>query len=142
MICGSEMSGIASSAAARRAYALSATSAATRLQTTQRNRMTSLMMPVIMLRSTDASGALQLEVGIDEEAAERHDLFAGLQTLSHLRVQLALDPELDLPRHVAALLLLHVHDVLPVRLDNRLVRHRERFHLLRDDLDDVAGGVT
>ena len=58
-----------------------------RTTTSQRNRMTRSMMAAIIgvgLRS------LQLVVGVDEKAAERHDLLAGCQAVEHLGVQLAL----------------------------------------------------
>src|SRR6185369_14243995 len=68
-ICGSEMSGMASSEADRIAYALRATAPATSSHTTARHRMTARMTETIM---SSASGSfLEFLLRVDEEAAKR-----------------------------------------------------------------------
>ena len=57
-------------------------------------------MAVIML-DCGRLRALQLEIGIDEEAAERDHLLACLQATGNLGEELALQADLDLPLRVA-----------------------------------------
>ena len=78
-----------------------ATPAATSSQTTARQRMTARMMAVIIAHRTLA-GALQLVLGVDEEAAEGDDLVAVLQAVERPGVELALDAGLDLLRRRTA----------------------------------------
>src|SRR5262245_60495199 len=143
MICGSEMSGMASSATVRSAYALTATSAATRHPTIHRKRMTSSMIAVIMgdrrQQSVDRRPlrSFQLVVRVDEEAAEGHDLFVRLETTVDFGEQLALQARLDFPLHVASRVL-HVDDASAAGLDDGLVRDRQALDLLGHDLEHVT----
>src|SRR5437588_8298848 len=116
-ICGSEMSGMASSEAARMAYTLNSTAAATRSQTSAFTRMTVLMT----LRSIRA---FQLVFGVDEKAAKRDDVRILRQSIKNLCVELALKTRVNFPGHVLFGLPLNVHNVLVSLLDDGLVRDR------------------
>src|SRR5437899_1874610 len=71
-ICGSEMSGMASSDAVRTAYTLRSTPAPTSAQTTAFQRMTALMTLMIIRPGPGRPlfCPLQFVLGVDEETAE------------------------------------------------------------------------
>src|SRR5215831_9295541 len=138
-ICGSEMSGMASSDAERITKTLSAIAPATSTHTTARRRMTPRMMLRII---SSASGSfLEFLLSIDEEAAERDDLVTVLHAAGDFRVELALPADLDFLRRVLPGLLLHVDDVPVALLDDGFVGHGEKRSLLDDDLHHVERGV-
>jgi hypothetical protein len=62
--------------------------------------------------------AFELVLGVDEEAAEGHDLITLAKAVEYLRIELALDAGLDLLRLVLPFLPLDLHDVLVALFDN------------------------
>src|SRR5262245_40782694 len=92
-ICGSEMSGIASSDASRTEYRLTSTPAAASAKTAARH-LTTVLMRLRIIRGSLAgrfAGALQFVLSVDEETAEGNDRRTVGQTVEHLRIQLALN---------------------------------------------------
>src|SRR6478735_7362641 len=120
-ICGSEMSGMASSEAVRIEYALTSTPAATISQATDFHRMTSLMRRGSIRRVRP----LQLVLRVDEEAAERDDLGLVFHAVEDLREQFALHARVNLGGDVLPGLRLDVDDVRVALFDDRLVRDRQ-----------------
>src|SRR5262245_41863593 len=109
-ICGSDMSGMASRGAVRRAYTLPRVASATASQINRRRRSSASMMLVFMTHGAVRAAGLQLVFRVDEEAAERDDFIAGFETVKHLRVQLALQACVNLRWNVVARMLLHIDD--------------------------------
>src|SRR6059036_1239339 len=132
-ICGSEMSGMASSGAIRIVYTLAATPASTRISTTTRKRM------IIPWRAL--GGKFQFVFGVDEKTAEADDLIPFHQAAFHGRVQFALNAGPDLDRNILASLTRHVDDTLVAFFDDRFVGYGEELAANGDDLDDVIQTV-
>src|SRR5512134_1668422 len=107
---------------------LRAASAAVSIQASQRKRMTPRIMAVI-----NRSESLELVVGVDEEAAEGHHLLACFQASPDLRIQLTLKSRLNLTRIIAALVHLHINDLLAVGFDDGLVRNGQHFQRFGHD---------
>src|SRR5689334_2025415 len=98
MICGSEMSGMASSGAVRSAQTLASAAITTAIQISVRRLSTASMVVVFMAHAGIASGfrGFELVFGIHEETAERYDFFTAFQAVQHLRMELPLQARVDL----------------------------------------------
>src|SRR5262245_31376172 len=139
-ICGSEMSGIASSGAFWMEYRLATTPAAIRTNTIALKRMIFLMIVVSITRCVLPCG-LQFEFGIDEKASDRDHLGALIQTMQNLRVQFPLYTRVNLLGYVVAGMLLDIDDSLLSFFDNGFVGNRQEEATLRNDLHDVLRTV-
>ncbi len=87
------------------------------------------------------SGPLQLVLRVDEEAADRNDPLSRLESLLHLGKELTLRADGDLTASVAAIRLLHVHNLFTACLENRLVWDRQEFASFGDDFQNVPNTV-